>query len=160
MYLLPSSVPSAYVHALECFVSAKQELISQGTSESTKDLSMLYDYQHKYITSLVKQLPPGTVYPAPSRSVLIHPPSTIKAQPLRQGPFLLQPAPRVIEGSDGGDATDITYLTFGNDEDEDREGETEHLGVILIAFQDGRVDVCLDVEKVEARWEIKQVRQL
>jgi nucleoporin NUP82 len=29
--------------------------------------------------------------------------------------------------------------------------------VILVAFQDGKVDLCLDVEKVEARWELKQV---
>jgi nucleoporin NUP82 len=28
---------------------------------------------------------------------------------------------------------------------------------VLIAYQDGRVDVCLDVEKVEARWETKAV---
>jgi nucleoporin NUP82 len=35
--------------------------------------------------------------------------------------------------------------------------ELERLGAVLIAYQDGRVDVCLDVEKVEARWNIKQV---
>lgn len=73
----------------------------------------------------------------------------------------MQPSPRSLEGSDGGDATDITYLTFGPDEEEDVDGEaegaeTEHLGVVTIAYQDGRVDVCLDVEKVEARWESKQ----
>jgi nucleoporin NUP82 len=79
--------------------------------------------------------------------------------PARQGPFLLQPSPRTLEGSDGGDATDITYLAFGSDVEEgDGEGgETEHLGVVMIAFQDGKVDVCLDVEKVEARWESRQV---
>jgi nucleoporin NUP82 len=65
-----------------------------------------------------------------------------------------------LEGSEGGDATDITYLAFGTDEEEgDGEGgETEHLGVVMIAFQDGKVDVCLDVEKVEAKWESRQVR--
>lgn len=58
---------------------------------------------------------------------------------------------------DGGDATDIVYLAFGSDEEDVGEGETERLGVVLIAYQDGRIDVCLDVEKVEARWESKAV---
>ncbi|KAF5387691.1 hypothetical protein D9615_000250 [Tricholomella constricta] len=152
-----ASIPSSYVHSLECFISAKQEFLAQGTSAAAKNLSTLYDYQHKYVTALIKQLPPGTVFPAASRSVLIHPPTTIKAPPARQGPFLLQPSPRMLEGSEGGDATDISYLAFDTDDDEGEGdgGETEHLGVMMIAFQDGKVDVCLDVEKVEARWDNK-----
>ncbi|KAJ7047519.1 hypothetical protein C8F04DRAFT_1022301 [Mycena alexandri] len=156
-----ASIPSSYVHSLECFISAKQEFLSQteerGSSSATRNLSTLYDYQHKYVTALLKQLPPGTVFPASSRSVPMHPPTTIKARPARQGPFLLQPAPRTLEGSEGGDATDIMYLAFGADEDaeEDSEGgETEHLGVVVVSFQDGKIDVCLDVEKVEARWDM------
>jgi nucleoporin NUP82 len=114
------------------------------------------------VTALTKQLPPGTVFAASPRSVLMHPPSTIKPQPLRQGPFLLQPAPRIIEGSFGGDATDITYLAFGMDDDdfEDDGRDTERLGVVFVAYQDGKVDLFLDVEKVEARWNIKQVRDI
>jgi nucleoporin NUP82 len=27
----------------------------------------------------------------------------------------------------------------------------------MVAYQDGKVDVCLDVDKVEARWENQQV---
>ncbi|KAH7916326.1 hypothetical protein BJ138DRAFT_1075738 [Hygrophoropsis aurantiaca] len=151
-----ASIPSAYVHALECFIAAKQEFLSQGTSATTSTLSTLYDYQRKYVSALIKQLPPGTVFPAISRSVLMHPPLTIKSQPMRQGPFLLQPSPRSLDGSDGGDATDIAYLAFINDDEEDNEGETERLGIVIISYQDGKVDVCLDVEKVEARWESKQ----
>lgn len=89
----------------------------------------------------------------------MHPPTTIKPLPLRQGPFLLQPAPRILADSEGGDATDIAYLAFGT-ESYDRDNEVsdpEHLGVILVSYQDGRVDLFLDVEKVEARWETKQV---
>ncbi|CAK5275712.1 unnamed protein product [Mycena citricolor] len=151
-----ASIPSSYVHSLECFISAKQEFLSQSSSTSTThNLSTLYDYQHKYVTALLKQLPPGTVFPSTSRSVSVHPPTTIKARPARQGPFLLQPSPRTIAGSEGGDATDMAYLAFGSDdaEDETEGGETEHLGVVLIGFQDGKVDLCLDVEKVEARWD-------
>ncbi|KAG6855012.1 hypothetical protein C0991_005941 [Blastosporella zonata] len=150
-------IPTSYVHALECFISAKQEFLAQGTSTEAKNLSTLYDYQHKYVTALIKQLPPGTIFPSVSRSVLIHPPTTIRSLSARQGPFLLQPSPRTLDGSEGGDATDIAYLSFDADSDEgDGDGsETEHLGVVVIAFQDGKVDVCLDVEKVEARWETK-----
>lgn len=150
-------VPSSYIHSLDCFVATKQEfLASEGPSSSA--LSTVYDYQHKYVTALVKQLPPGTFFPSSSKSVPISPPNTIKNQPVRQGPFLLQPSPRILEGSEGGHATDIVYLTFGADAEEGSEGETERLGVVLAVFQDGKVDVYLDVEKLEARWEIKQVR--
>jgi nucleoporin NUP82 len=158
-----AAVPSSYVHALECFVVAKQEFLSAAgasaqsasTSSSASNLASVYDYQHKYVTALLKQLPPGTEFPGKSCTVLMHPPNTMRTQPVRQGPFLLQPAPLTLEGSDGGNATDIVYLAFGTDGDEDDEGETERLGVVLVASQDGKVDVFLDVEKVEARWERK-----
>ena len=46
---------------------------------------------------------------------------------------------------------------LGNGEDEECDCETEKLGIVMIAYQDGKVDVCLDVDKVEARWEKKTV---
>ncbi|KAG6336349.1 hypothetical protein ID866_2744 [Astraeus odoratus] len=151
-----ASIPSSYIHALECFISAKQEFLAQGTVASTSALSTLYDYQRKYVSALIKQLPPGTVFPAISRPVPMHPPQTIKSDPLRQGPFLLQPSPRILDGSEGGDASDIAYLAFINDDDDENDGETERLGIVVVTYQDGKVDVCLDVEKVEARWESKR----
>lgn len=151
------SIPSSYIHALECFVAAKQEYLSQNPSSQSQSLSTTYSYQHKYISALLKQLPPGTVFPATSRSVLLHPPTTVKSPPLRQGPFLLQPAPLILDGSEGGEATDILYLAFDKDDETDDDGETERLGVVLVVAQDGKVDVCLDVDKVEARWENRQV---
>jgi nucleoporin NUP82 len=81
----------------------------------------------------------------------------MKTPPLRQGPFLLQPAPLTLDGSEEGDATDILYLSFDKDDEVDDDGETERLGLVLLGFQDGKVDVCLDVDKVEARWESRQV---
>ena len=150
------SIPSSYIHALECFVAAKQEYLSQNPSSESQSLSTTYSYQHKYISALLKQLPPGTVFPAASRSVLLHPPTTMQTPPLRQGPFLLQPAPLTL-GSEEGDATDILYLSFDKDDEIDDDGETERLGVVLLVSQDGKVDVCLDVDKVEARWESRQV---
>jgi len=66
----------------------------------------------------------------------------------------------VLEGSEGGDATDIVYLAFET-EDDDLEvsvRDTEHLGIVLVSYQDGKVDLFLDVEKVEARWDTLTVR--
>jgi len=80
--------------------------------------------------------------------------------PIRQGPFLLQPEPRLLEGSEEEAATDIAYLSFGSDDDDDNEGEgspIKYLGIVTIAYQDGRVDLLLDVDKVEARWNLKGV---
>ncbi|KAF8450379.1 hypothetical protein L210DRAFT_956699 [Boletus edulis BED1] len=153
-----ASVPSSFVRALECFIAAKQEFVSQDASAATSNLTTLYDYQHKYVSALIKQLPAGSVLSAVSSSIPMHPPSTIKCQPLRQGPFLLQPSPRALEDSEGGDATDIAYMALADDGDEYHEGETERLGIIVVTYQDGKVDVYLDVEKVEARWENKQER--
>lgn len=155
-----SSVPSSYIHSLECFISAKQEFLAQGASKTPPNIATVYDYQQKYVSALLRQLPSGTVFPATSRAVSMHPPTYVKVQPARQGPFLLQPEPRLLEGSEGGDATDIVYLAFGTDYDDDSEGEgnpTEHLGIVTVAYQDGKVDLFLDVEKVEARWDIKSV---
>lgn len=76
---------------------------------------------------------------------------TIKARPSRQGPFLLQPAPKNIPQCEGGDACDIIYFsgTFGEAQDE--------LGIACVTYTDGRVDVLIDVEKVEARWDTRHV---
>ena len=151
------SVPSTYIHALQLFVEAKRDQTLQEGSSSAREFSVLYEYQHKYVTALVKQLPSGSLFPTQSQTVSIHPPTTIRHKPLRQGPFLLQPSPLTIEGSEGGDATDIVYAILGNGENEESNDETERLGIVMIAYQDGKVDVCLDVDKVEARWEKKTV---
>ncbi len=142
-------------------MAAKQEFLLQAATRggSSSSLTAIYDYQHRYVNALLKQLPPGTAFPSVSRSILMHPPSTIKSHPVRQGPFLLQPAPQTLDGSEGGDATDVIYLAFDVD-NEEAEAETERLGVLLVAFQDGKVDVFLDVEKVEARWEHKVILTL
>ena len=118
----------------------------------------MYEYQYKYVTALVKQLPSGTPFPTQWQTVSICPPTTTKHEPLRQGPFLLQLSPLTVEGSEGGDATDVIYTVLGNEGDDKYDGETKKLGIVIIAYQDGRVDVCLDVDKVEARWEKKTVK--
>ncbi|KAI5119910.1 hypothetical protein M0805_003714 [Coniferiporia weirii] len=158
-----ASIPSAYLHALECFVSAKEEFVSENNEAVDESFSTLYDYQRKFVNGLLKQLPPGTPFSSTSRAAPIHTPKSFAGKATRQGPFLLQPAPSELQNSPGGDATDIVYLTLGSafadEDDEDPDASSlsnERLGVLLVAFQDGRVDVCLDLEKVEARWDAKK----
>ena len=66
----------------------------------------------------------------------------------------------MLEGSEGGDATDIVYLAFEAEDDDSEVNvrDTEHLGIVLVSYQDGKVDLFLDVEKVEARWDTHKVR--
>ncbi|KAL5530163.1 hypothetical protein ACEPAF_6420 [Sanghuangporus sanghuang] len=154
-----ASVPSSYLHALECFVAAKEEFAAEGKKGVSKSFSTLYDYQRKYVNGLLKQVPPVPSSPSVSRSVFIRTPKSFPGHPSRQGPFFLQPSPPELKESPGADATDIIYITLGSafagtDDQEDATSlSSERLGVILVAFQDGKVDVYLDLEKVEAKWD-------
>lgn len=143
-------------------MAAKQEFVTENEDSVDRSFSSLYDFQRKYVGGLMKQLPSGTTFPSPSRSVNVHPPRSFLNRPSRQGPFLLQPSPVELKGSPGGDASDILYVTIAcpsSDEDDVNEYKSanERLDVVVIAFQDGRVDICLDLEKVEAKWETKKV---
>ncbi|KAF8504220.1 hypothetical protein JB92DRAFT_780955 [Gautieria morchelliformis] len=165
---MPSNamVPSAYIHALEYFVRAKEESAAYPQAHSELDasssrngpsLSTLYAYQLKYVVSLSKQLPetPSTLFPSPSRSVPVTAPSIVKPRPVRQGPFLFQPAPRELDQGQGGSATDMVYITVEGTSllHPDEDGSGERLGIFAVAFSDGKIDICLDVEKIEAMWE-------
>lgn len=149
-----------YIHALGRYIEEKVAFLAQQKNPPPKSQSTLYNYQSLYIKGLISQIPPDIVLGASSRAVPLHPPTTVQHKVLRQGPFLLQPEPRILDGAEGGDATDILYLAFGDGDDEmerNVEGATERLGVVLVAYQDGKVDVCLDVQKTEAAWETRLV---
>lgn len=69
----------------------------------------------------------------------------------------MQPAPKELGD---GVASDIVYLeiqvqdevaTKGK-QNANNDGGATSMPVVLIAYGDGKVDVCLDVEKVEAKW--------
>jgi nucleoporin NUP82 len=151
------SVPSSYISGLQSFTNFKMERLAEQDRLPSQAFSTHYNNQSLYIKALFNQLPHDLVLGTSSRSVLMHPPTTVSYHVARQGPFLLQPAPRTLDGVECSDAADIVYLVFGADDDGEGEGETDRLGIVLVACQDGRVDVCLDVDKVEARWDTKSV---
>ena len=100
-----------------------------------------------------------------SEPVLVHPPTSAGSRkPLVQGPFLFQPAPRELDGDDIPRATDIFLLGGGggarglrNEEEgeeggEDKVGRKSEMTVLGLVFEDGKVDLCLEVEKMEGLW--------
>lgn len=109
--------------------------------------------------------------------VTIRLPTTQRHLLARQGPFLFQPSPPELESSlkyateFENEATDIVYVGPGESTGDDlvadlaslsiEEKETadtsESLGIIAIVWKDGKVDLCLDAEKVEAKWDFASV---
>jgi nucleoporin NUP82 len=163
-YISHRSIPSSTLFALEGYVSAKQQYLtaeqSSSASEPSRDVAAMYSKQRKYVSALLQQLPAEVSPDTVSRPVSIQAPSITKRPVALQGPFLLQPSPRLLSTMDVPDASDITYLTCGTPDTTAEDGGLERLGLVLIAQHDGRVDICLDLEKVEARWETSEVRTL
>lgn len=124
------------------------------------------DQQLKFVNALTKQILRAPQTSDPNKSdkrnshkthVTVQPPRNNKYPVARQGPFLFQPAPRDLGGTEEeSEATDIKYLEVGAEGCDD-DVDSERLGAVAIAYQDGRVDICLDTEKVEARWELEMV---
>lgn len=141
--------PISHIQGLEYFVNAK----------STRLPPEISGPQLKYIASLKEQLKPisSPVDDQPLPACLVHAPVSLSFPPARQGPFLLQPAPKELGD---GIASDIIYLDVQVPDDspnKGRPGSKSEVGetlipVVAIAYSDGKVDVCLDVEKVEAKW--------
>jgi nucleoporin NUP82 len=149
------TLPSGSLFALDGFVAAKQHFLSATYSAEgarVSKMSVLYDQQRRYVTALLRQLPGDVTPTSLSRPVSVNAPPSGKRIPSRQGPFVLRPAPSSMIDEDG-DMTDIQYLTAGSDTEMDEHGRRHELGIMIITSQDGHTNVCLDLDKVEARWD-------
>ncbi|GAA6047947.1 hypothetical protein JCM3770_006438 [Rhodotorula araucariae] len=176
-----ASLSPAYVHALSAFVSTKVDYLSStsvssdpfasSTSASVTSPSAhekRYSLQQQYVNSLVRQVTttPSSSTPAlldadshddshnPAAPCRVVAPSRPALAPRLQGPFLLQPAPAELDNGADGAACDLAYLSYSarGGAGEDAEHAEEGLGVLAVAYRDGKVDLCLEVEKVEARF--------
>ncbi|KAG8901716.1 hypothetical protein FRC00_005120 [Tulasnella sp. 408] len=165
-WIMHSDVPYQYLTYLEAFVKAKRDVAARTKGpegSSSASTAAAYDQQFKYVSALMKQASAtGSTLGKGSVAHIRRPESGIlAANPARQGPFLLQPEPPEFEESAFTDACDILYLSYGFDAPApDQEDEStamasrqEYLGVILVSHVDGRVDVLLDLTKLEAVWE-------
>ncbi|CAE6397697.1 unnamed protein product [Rhizoctonia solani] len=141
--------PISYIQGLDYFVNAKSARLPPEISGP----------QLKYVSSLKQQLKPisSPVDDQFLPTCLVHAPVSLSFPPARQGPFLLQPAPKELGN---GLASDIVYLDIEVPNDStsnDPIGAKSNtdgifIPVIAITYSDGKVDICLDVEKVEAKW--------
>lgn len=80
----------------------------------------------------------------------------------RQGPYLVQPEPKELPLSEEagwgieGTASDIVVIA---DKESTGKGAGARMGmnVVGLAWVDGRVDLCVEAQKVEAEWEVDDV---
>ncbi|EGU12567.1 hypothetical protein RTG_01100 [Rhodotorula toruloides ATCC 204091] len=158
-----AAIPPSYIHSLSTFVSSKVNYLSSSlstritpSSSSTsarahEALEARYTTQLAFVNSLVRQVQSATsqrLSPAGAEEededdadapVRITTPSRPAWLPTLQGPFLLQPAPHDLSNGADDSACDISYLSPA----------AGGLGVLVVAYRDGKVDVLLEVEKVE-----------
>lgn len=145
---------------------------------SPSPLSKLYNLQLQYVNALVRQLSVPSLdsaanaddsmdidptLPASSRPVFVRPPpvfTSARAPPVPQGPFLLQPEPAELDNGAESRACDLSHVQYrgvglkmrGASENDEDDAEDDGIGLLVVAFSDGKVDLCLEVEKVEAKW--------
>ncbi|KAK4052043.1 hypothetical protein OIV83_002337 [Microbotryomycetes sp. JL201] len=145
-----------------------------GGAHST--LTDLYNQQLQYVNHLIKQASHTSTTSPDSMDVdvddesikdvfvRIVSPTHLHPQGIApQGPLLMQPEPVELEieevGMQQDEATSLQYVSYDGSssaaalQEEDRDvSSTINIGAIIVAFKSGRVDVCIEVEKVEARW--------
>lgn len=79
-----------------------------------------------------------------SQTAVFSPPPFEKFRVEVQGPFNIHPEPLTISDH-SYEASDILMLG------------TEPLNVLVVAFTNGRVDICIETEKIEAMWQIPAI---
>ncbi|GAA5903052.1 hypothetical protein JCM6882_009679 [Rhodosporidiobolus microsporus] len=147
-------------------VSSRASASSHPSPRTPAAFSKRYNLQLQYVNSLLRQLSssktrtPSTEVDADATPadededapVRLVSPSRADFTPSLQGPFLLQPAPAELDNGADPRACDIAYLSYSSSSSANEGVDAPGVGVIAIAYADGKVDLCLEVEKVEARW--------
>ncbi|BGP13210.1 hypothetical protein JCM10213v2_001129 [Rhodosporidiobolus nylandii] len=145
---------------------------SAAPTHTPASFSKRYNLQLQYVNSLVRQVSSSSARataeddsPALSfdedEPVRIVAPSRADFTPALQGPFLLQPAPAELDNGAETRACDLAYVSYSASVSSGGGGEASQeegpgIGVLAVAYSDGKVDLCLEVEKVEARWAAEQ----
>jgi nucleoporin NUP82 len=146
-------IPSQYIDNLEIYVNNQLGSLDRTTQYSDPALVMAAESQKHFMKSLLRMA-------SNQRLISVNPDLGIREvsvdsqklgdrQSAIQGPYLFQPVPHELEDSEGGDATDLIYVTSHGGGDQ--EGVAE-INILCISFQDGKVDICLDLQKLEGKW--------
>ncbi|CED82201.1 Nucleoporin Nup88 [Phaffia rhodozyma] len=175
---LPSvaRLPRSLIYSLSTVTAQKLSFLhSPSLSSSTSSITTVlpdpillarYHAQKQWIDQLIRQIPSADIEDASDEETSGEP-VEVKLEDMKgslkrtavQGPFLFDPPPKEIDDEEGeedltGSATDLFMVGLGEDgtaeEEIGKKGEV--LGVLGIVWKDGRVDVCLEVEKMEGVW--------
>jgi nucleoporin NUP82 len=148
-------LPTLYDHQRK-YVAALSKQISEDDASSTQNLSSSSGLTKEASISSVSTVSTVSVSTKSGTTlqfVTLKAPTTIKLDPEPQGPFRFQPAPAPTSTPEWDEmATDILYSCPFTDEVNKSTKLPLTAGLLLVAFADGRVDVCLDLVKVEAVW--------
>ncbi|CAG8526203.1 973_t:CDS:10 [Cetraspora pellucida] len=112
-----------------------EKLVVEHKVKNCYNLLNQYRRQFEWMSAIYKQIEND------SNKVVFNPPAIGRQSIQLQGPYFIQPTPWELSAH-MTDASDIICLG------------TQPVNVIVIAFNNGRVDVCLEVDRVEALWKI------
>lgn len=79
-------------------------------------------------------------------------PTLFDSPPEIQGPFLLSPAPEELDEGREAIATDLLFSRITASTGLNGIGKDKDLEVLVISNDDGRLDLCVNLSKVEAKW--------
>ncbi|CAG8482401.1 10862_t:CDS:10 [Funneliformis mosseae] len=147
IYAMCPIVPSrcvcerSFLEMLSSYIKRKHEygleMVERTDGRDYLDILEQYRLQFKWIKRLMN-------LEGHSKRVVFSPPPFDHLRVEVQGPFNIHPDPLSIS-EHTYEASDILML------------ETEPLIVLVVAFNNGRIDICLEVEKVEAKWQIPDI---
>ncbi|CAG8661288.1 11659_t:CDS:10 [Dentiscutata erythropus] len=127
-----------FLDQLACLISKKysevEKLVVEHKVKNCYNLLNQYRRQFEWMSAIYKQIGNDD-----SNKVVFIPPAIGRQSTQLQGPYYIQPTP-VELSAHMTDASDIICLG------------TQPVNVIVIAFNNGRVDICLEVDRVEALW--------
>lgn len=162
-----SNIPGLLLDSLTALTTAKlNHLATPGPAAQLslyekREKEAEYAAQLKFLNALMDQRLDSHGSPDGSASldhgeerIDVKYPTYLRSLPTRQGPFLLQPAPRELESDeDEPVASDLAYMLVDPDpSDESEEDAFAPPAFLLMSYQNGKIDVCIDVAKVEATW--------
>ncbi|KZT60736.1 hypothetical protein CALCODRAFT_515128 [Calocera cornea HHB12733] len=156
-------LPIDLIQHLATTTEANLKAVIDDTTNPQPALEARYQQQLKYVKTLERQLKhesknskqkpvskeledlqSSTSGPQPGEAGFTLP-AVIKAPVAAQGPYRIIPEPPELDDGLEPEATDLTYLYFD-------DASSCPLSVLGIAWQNGRIDICLDLERVEGMW--------
>ncbi|EGF98907.1 uncharacterized protein MELLADRAFT_95061 [Melampsora larici-populina 98AG31] len=151
-----SLLPITYKSSLLFFLTTKLEALSKSSprAEESQDIRILQKslyYSLDFLNAIEKlsqSQPNGASSNLRSKDELIDLYGMLKARPLRQGPFLMQPSPIELDPETSSGTGQSEF-----------DPSASSVGVFMIAYQN-RVDVHIEVDKVEPYWQSLPINKM